>query len=178
MNPQLHDEFVALCALFYSGEISEEEWALLQIHMAYCDSCHDRFLEYQKLTSDVVPAMAGVAAAEMDSRPAESASSLEAAERKLMHQVDKVSANRDEVPRAQKSSWPLYTALIAACGLGIAFLVSLHFIRTKPLSTTGTTQVLPVQERSADPTITAPNANVQHALERSQGKSRDSNNGS
>ncbi len=33
VNPQFHDEFVALVALYYSGDISEEEWALLQIHM-------------------------------------------------------------------------------------------------------------------------------------------------
>ena len=64
MNPHFHDEFVALCALYHSGEISEEEWALLQIHMAYCDPCHERFLQYQQIASDLVPAMAAVAASE------------------------------------------------------------------------------------------------------------------
>lgn len=169
MNPPFHDEFVALCALFYSGEISEEEWALLQIHMAYCDSCHERFLEYKKLTSDVIPAMAGAAAAELDKAPAESARSLEAAERKLMQQVESMSANQ-EVHHAQKPTWPLTVALIAACALGIAFLVSLHFIRTKPQSTTGTAQALPVQERPNPGTTAAPDSNVQQALERSQGE--------
>jgi len=169
VNPPFHDEFVALCALFYSGEISEEEWALLQIHMAYCDSCHDRFLEYKKLTSDVIPAMADAAAAELDKAPAESARSLEAAERRLMQQVDSMSANQ-EVQHAQKPTWPLTVALIAACALGIAFLVSLHFIRTKPQSTTGTAQVLPVQERPSPGTAAAPDSNVQQALERSQGE--------
>jgi hypothetical protein len=168
VNPQFHDEFVALCALFYSGEISEEEWALLQIHMAYCDPCHDRFLEYQKLTSDVIPAMAGAAAAELDKAPAEPASSLEAAERKLMRQVDSLSSNQQEVPRSQKWTWPLYAVLIAACGLGIAFLVSLHFMRTKVGSTTGTAQVLPVQQRPSPGTAAAADSNVQQAFERSQ----------
>jgi hypothetical protein len=69
LNPQFHDEFVALCALYYSGETSEEEWALLQIHMAYCDSCHKRFLEYQQITSDVIPVMAAVASSELDHAP-------------------------------------------------------------------------------------------------------------
>jgi hypothetical protein len=170
VNPQFHDEFVALSALFYSGEISEEEWALLQIHMAYCDSCHDRFLEYQKVTSDVIPAMAGAAAAESDNAPVESASSLEAAERRLMRQVDSMSAKQEESPRAPKSSWPLYAALIAACGLGIAFLVSLHFIRTKPQSATGTAQVVPAQERSNSGTAAARDPRVEQALERSQGE--------
>jgi hypothetical protein len=39
VNPQWHNEFAALCALFPLGELSEEEWALLQVHLAYCDSC-------------------------------------------------------------------------------------------------------------------------------------------
>jgi hypothetical protein len=170
VNPQFHDEFVALCALFYSGEISEEDWALLQIHMAYCDPCHDRFLEYQKLTSDVIPAMAGAAAAELDKAPVESASSVEAAERKLMRKVDSLSGNHQEVRRSQKSTWPLYAALIAACGLGIAFLASLHFLRTKPQSATGTARVVSVQRRSTSGKATAPDATVQQALDRSEGK--------
>jgi hypothetical protein len=170
VNPQFHDEFVALCALFYSGEISEEEWALLQIHMAYCDSCQDRFLQYQKVASDVIPAMAGAAAAELDNAPEESARSLEIAERKLMHQVDSMSANQEMVPRAPKSTWRMPAALIAACGLGIAFLASLHFIHTKPQSTTGAAQVVPVQERPTRGSAAAPDAKVQQALERSQGE--------
>jgi hypothetical protein len=31
VNPRFHEEFVTLCALFYSDEISDEEWALLQV---------------------------------------------------------------------------------------------------------------------------------------------------
>lgn len=45
MKPELHAELKALCTLFYLGEISDEEWALLQIHMSYCDGCYDTFRE-------------------------------------------------------------------------------------------------------------------------------------
>jgi len=55
LTPQLHGELAALCCLYYSGEISDEEWALLQIHMAYCDSCHRTFLQYRRITSDGCP---------------------------------------------------------------------------------------------------------------------------
>lgn len=48
MTPQLHSELKALSGLFYSGEISEEEWALLQIHMAYCDTCHQMFVQQRQ----------------------------------------------------------------------------------------------------------------------------------
>jgi hypothetical protein len=84
VNPQLHEEFVVLCALYYSGEISEEEWALLQIHMAYCDSCLEKFQQYQRVTSEVIPALAASAASETDTAPQESAASLEAADRAIL----------------------------------------------------------------------------------------------
>jgi anti-sigma factor RsiW len=62
VNPQLHDEFAALCAIFYAGEISDEEWALLQVHLAYCDSCRNTFEQYKQIADEVVPAMAASAA--------------------------------------------------------------------------------------------------------------------
>lgn len=34
MTVQLHAELMALCARYHSEHISEEEWALLQVHMA------------------------------------------------------------------------------------------------------------------------------------------------
>jgi len=55
MTSQLHGELAALCVLYYSGEISDEEWALLQVHMAYCDYCHRTFLRYRRITSDCCP---------------------------------------------------------------------------------------------------------------------------
>jgi hypothetical protein len=53
MTSQLHAELAALCRLYYSGEISDEEWALLQIHMAYCDGCHNAFLQSQQSSASV-----------------------------------------------------------------------------------------------------------------------------
>jgi hypothetical protein len=43
MKATLHAELEKLCGLYHSNEISEEEWALLQIHMGYCDGCHEKF---------------------------------------------------------------------------------------------------------------------------------------
>ena len=45
MTAKLHEELAALCSRFFSGELSEEEWALLQIHLAYCESCHQDFIK-------------------------------------------------------------------------------------------------------------------------------------
>jgi hypothetical protein len=38
MKPELHTELHALCSLLYLGDISDEEWALPQVHMSYCIS--------------------------------------------------------------------------------------------------------------------------------------------
>jgi hypothetical protein len=45
MTSELHAELAALVEGFSTRELSEEEWALLQVHMAYCDSCRIAFLE-------------------------------------------------------------------------------------------------------------------------------------
>ena len=112
MNPQFHDEFVALCALYYSGEISEEEWALLQIHMAYCDSCHEQFQQYGKIASEVIPAMAAAAAPiEM---PRKAAFNIDAAEQELMSRLDALPVVQ-KAGETHKSSRKIQIGLIAAC---------------------------------------------------------------
>lgn len=123
MNPHFHDEFVGLCALYHSGEISEEEWALLQIHMAYCDPCHERFLQYQQIASDLVPAMAAVAASEAVDIPHQSADGLRAAEQKLMSRLDSISPKAEPIPK-RRVAWKLPVALAAALLLAAAGLIA------------------------------------------------------
>jgi len=126
VNPQLHDEFAALCALFYSGEISDEEWALLQVHLAYCDSCRNTFEQYKQITKDVIPAMAASAAAESKAVPAESASTLKGAEERLMNSLHVVSRQpKPSVP--EKSSRRLILGGLAACFLALIAFASVHF---------------------------------------------------
>lgn len=43
MTSQMHTELTALIGRYDCGEITDEEWALLQIHMAYCGSCEREF---------------------------------------------------------------------------------------------------------------------------------------
>ena len=166
VNPQFHDEFVALSALYYSGEISEEEWALLQIHMAYCDSCHERFLEYQQIMSNAIPAMAAVAASELDCPPRESARSLEDAERRLLNRLDSLPAQREEQYQHPEVRWRLPLALIAACGLGAVVLIGLRFVRTK-MQPTHAVQLAPVPAPTRDVPVPPERATAQ-ALERSK----------
>ncbi len=45
MTPQMHAGLHSLIGRFYRKEITEEEWALLQVLMSYCDSCEQEFVE-------------------------------------------------------------------------------------------------------------------------------------
>ena len=167
VNPEFHHEFEALCGLYYSGEVTEEEWALLQIHMAYCDSCHEKFLDYQRITSEVIPAMAAAAASEVgDAPPPESAKSLEAAERRLMSRLDSSSAKAEPL-RPHGLGWRLARGLIAACGLGLASLLGFEIARMKKQPEARTIQT-PAQTATVQPTGKSPDQDVQEALSRSE----------
>jgi len=118
VNPRFHEDFVALCALFYSDEISDEEWALLQVHLAYCDSCRALFEQYKQVSDDVIPAMAAAAAEESSPYPYESQASLDAAESRLMGSLNGESKSKSRIqsiPVARKRSWVAARGALAAC---------------------------------------------------------------
>jgi TolA-binding protein len=132
VNPQWHDEFVALCALFPSGELTEEEWALLQVHLAYCDSCQKVFDQYQQIATEMIPVMAAGAAREYQTECKESTFSMEAAENQLMSRLNSLPA--EEAPQLRTTRWKPPTALIAACVTVISALIglSLHHAKVRP----------------------------------------------
>jgi hypothetical protein len=125
VNPRLHDEFVALCALFYSGEITDEEWALLQVHMAYCDSCQRTFEEFKHVAKEVMPSMASAAAAESANAPRESAATLEEAERRLMSRLETIPATEQTLV-SKKRSKTLYAECTGADRFQRRYCPKLH----------------------------------------------------
>lgn len=48
MNTRLHDELVALRETYFSGDLTDEDWALLQVHLAHCDSCRQAFEQQEQ----------------------------------------------------------------------------------------------------------------------------------
>jgi len=157
VNPQLHHEFIAFCALFYSGEISDEEWALLQVHLAYCHSCRSTFEQYKQIATDVIPAMAASAAGESKAVSVESASSLEAAEQRLMNSLHVVSRQpKPSVP--EKSSRRLVLGGLAACFLALMAYASGHFAGSRKNQSALTTPSLPM----AKPPVSSNDAAADH----------------
>ena len=162
VNPQLHDEFVAMCALFAAGELTDEEWALLQVHLAYCDSCRVAFEDFQQITQDVVPAMAVSAASERELRPEEAAFSVETAENAMFARLDALPSKPQPI-RDQRPKWPLYVGL-AACAVASASIIGVHFLRTK--TPPQTTPNLAIETPPVQPHPQAPaDILTQHAVQ-------------
>lgn len=134
MNPPFHDEFVRLAALFYSGELTDEEWALLQIHLAYCDPCRETFEQYQQIASDVIPTMAASAAAEAHDVPRESEAARREAEERLMSRLEQSSVRAPASISRMPWRW-IYAYAAAACVVVALIYVGVRRHRSLPLRT-------------------------------------------
>jgi len=169
VNPRWHDEFVALCALFPSGELSEEEWALLQVHLAYCDPCRAVFRHYEHLAKNVMPVVAAIAYSDSDFDPESSSFSLEEAEQSLMSELN--SRLTDQEPdHRRKTSWQIPAGILAVCALVVAGLMGWHFVHSK--KELKTEKVAPVTvERTPRPVApTNEGADLRPELERARGE--------
>jgi len=58
LSDSQHDEFVELCALSTSGELTADEGRRLQEHLAICSSCKEIYKQYHELVSQVIPELA------------------------------------------------------------------------------------------------------------------------
>jgi hypothetical protein len=52
-----HDEFLELCAISTSGQLSEEDQRRLQEHLAVCSSCRSALQQYEAIIRHAIPAM-------------------------------------------------------------------------------------------------------------------------
>jgi len=53
-----HDEFLALCAISTSGELSREEQHQLQEHLAVCSPCRETIKQYEAVVRTILPTLA------------------------------------------------------------------------------------------------------------------------
>jgi hypothetical protein len=75
-----HDEFLELCAVSTSGQLTEEEQRKLQVHLAVCPACRESLKQYEAIVAHGIPAMAAEQASEnLDPGPGWSEERAEAA---------------------------------------------------------------------------------------------------
>jgi hypothetical protein len=61
-----HDEFLELCAVSTTGELTADEQAKLHAHLAGCPECREALQQYEAVTDRAVPALAPELAREAD----------------------------------------------------------------------------------------------------------------
>jgi hypothetical protein len=96
-----HDEFLELCAVSTSGQLTEAEEQKLQAHLAICAACCETFKQYQAVVDRVVPAMAPDELSD-DLNPGPNWS-MERAEESLFKQI----AREEKLNKAASKNKPL-----------------------------------------------------------------------
>jgi len=119
-----HEEFVALCALSTSGELSEEEWQRLHEHLATCASCRAAKADYERLASHVMPVLAASAGAELEAGEESGGFSFDDAERRLMERLASESPRTADPPpgTAPGLRWRAPLVLLVAASILVAVL--------------------------------------------------------
>jgi hypothetical protein len=129
-----HDEFLELCAVSTSGQLSQEEQNRLQEHLAVCRACREALREYESVVNDAIPVIGAEQSGRIDAGPEFSQSRAEKAffnrlakeEGQKTSGVEKKngvpSAFRRVLPIAPESTWRHVWMLYAA---GILLFVTL-----------------------------------------------------
>ena len=96
-----HDEFLELCAVSTSGQLTQEEQKKLQEHLAVCASCREAIRQYEAVVADAIPAMAADEAPEdLEPGPSWSPHRAEAA---LFDRIGAGRKRRESRPREKGS---------------------------------------------------------------------------
>lgn len=139
-----HDEFLELCAISTSGELTGEEQMRLQEHLAVCPPCREVMKQYEAVVSKTIPALAPDPD-NLESDPSWSQDQAEAALFQRLALEDELGADRGGVGEDSASKhlgrvplsasqatwrnvWTLYAAgVLLFIALGIsAYQVGIH----------------------------------------------------
>jgi Putative zinc-finger len=121
-----HDEFLELCAVSTSGELTEEEQNRLQEHLAVCPSCRKALRQYESVVDRAIPAIAATEEPENIEKALFDRIARE--EKRGANRVGNASAPSDfphrSLPVTTESTWRHVWMLYAA---GILLFVALSF---------------------------------------------------
>jgi len=90
-----HDEFLELCAVSTSGQLTEEEQKRLQEHLAVCQPCREALRQYEAVVGQAIPSIAANEEPEgAEPGPAWSQEDAERALFKRLAQAEKPESNK------------------------------------------------------------------------------------
>ena len=131
-----HNEFLELCAVSTSGQLTEEEQKKLQQHLAVCQSCRETLKQYESLVEQAIPVFVAKEASKgLDACQDWSEGQQRQAEQVFFQRLErepKGSTSSNEVstiprrlpPFSSESTWRHLWMLYAA---GILLFISLSF---------------------------------------------------
>jgi hypothetical protein len=121
LRPDSHEAFLELCALSTTGELTVEEWARLNAHLAQCEECRHAKQEYEHVVGTTIPALAAEARSEADAGSPPGAWSIEQAEADLMDALRGEPSPVEENPNPEpKSTHWKHPRLLAIAALILA----------------------------------------------------------
>ena len=129
-----HDEFLELCALSTSGQLTAEESARLQEHLAICPFCREAVKQFDVVVSTTIPALAPDPE-NVESDPSWSQEQAEAAlfQRLTLEEelsTDRGGADQDSVSKAVRraplsASQSTWRNVWALCAAGVLLCIAL-----------------------------------------------------
>ena len=159
LTSESHEEFLELCALATTGELTAEEWARLNEHLAQCDACLRASQEFEQVVATTIPALAAESAPKEGLENLPETWSIEQAERTLMESLNAEPSSPKAKPSAEPNLSPLGLSplfaiaamVLAACSLA-AYQIGVHHGRTTDAAAaragTQTSNPLPYRSRS------------------------------
>jgi len=123
LPPDPHEEFEELCALSTTGELTAEESARLEEHLAHCDACRESQRLFELVVAMAIPALAEEDGADQGHGSSPDSWSIKEAEAALMESLrdEPLPPARKPIAPATPSGWrrvPRYAmaaGILAAC---------------------------------------------------------------
>jgi hypothetical protein len=155
-----HDEFLELCAVSTSGQLTQDEQKRLDEHLAVCPSCRQAIKQYQSLFAHAIPAIAAEEVPE-DLEPGPSWSQ-QRAEASLLNRIDEENPEKDAwreklffgdgagglLPFAAGSTWRhVWTLYAAGTLLAVALGICVYQVGMRRGVDTATVMPPPIQQK-------------------------------
>lgn len=137
LTPDSHEEFLELCALATTGELTAKEWTRLNEHLSQCDACLRASQEFEQVLATTIPALAAESVPEEGVENLPETWSIELAERTLMESLNAEPSSPKAKSSAEPNSSPLRLSpllaiaamVLAACSLA-AYQIGVRHGRT------------------------------------------------
>ena len=119
--PDSHEEFLELCALSTSGELTAEESERLRTHLAQCEECRRARQEYERIVATTIPQLAAESNSEEEAGNPPGTWSIERAEADLMNALREEPSTEEESSKPERKSTPWkHPRLLAIAALILA----------------------------------------------------------